>query len=174
MTAPVRTIPVRRLAAAFAALGGVVLVSGPPARAQVAPAPAPNAAASETATPVELAINVVNGRVVCLPQTMRLPARDLIGLRVINKSTRPIMFAAPDFFRASQGMRTDGVRYNPERGGFLVEAGGTLPVALRTPPAGEYYYACSELGEVSTVLSTGFLVVVPGPGTPGVQAPPRR
>lgn len=172
MIVPVRAIPVRRLAAAFAVLGGLALASGPPARAQIAPAP--NTAASQTATPVELAINVVNGRVVCLPQTMRLPARDLIGLRVINKSTRPIMFVAPDFFRASQGMQTDGVRYNPERGGFLVEAGSTLPVALRTPPAGEYYYACSELGEVSTVLSTGFLVVVPGPDIPGVPVPPRR
>ena len=172
--APVRTIPARRLAAVLAVLGGAAFASGQPARSQVAPAPAPGTAAPEIATPVELAIDVVNGRVLCLPQTMRLPARDLISLRVINNSRKPILFAAPDFFQASQGMRTDGVRYNPGRGGFLVEAGSTLPVALQTPSAGEYYYACSEPGEVSTVLSTGFLVVVPGPGTPGVQAPPRR
>lgn len=168
--APIRSTSARRLAAALALIGGAIFAPGRPALAQAAPTPAP----SETPVPVELAINVVNGRVVCLPQTMRLPARDLVGLHVINKSTRPILFAAPDFFRASQGMQTRGVRYNPERGGFLVEAGTTVPVVLRTPPAGEYYYACSEPGEVSTVLSTGFLVVVPEPGTAGVQAPPPR
>lgn len=170
--APVRTTFTRRLAAALVVLGGAAFASGQPARAQVAPVP--GTAAPEAPTPVEFAINVVNGQPLCLPQRARLPARDLVALRVVNNSTRPIMFAAPDFFRASQGMQTDGVRYNPERGGFLAEAGNTFQVTLRTPPAGEYYYACTELGEVSTVRGTGFIVVVPGPDTPGGQAPPRR
>jgi len=54
-----------------------------------------------------------------------------------------------------------------------VEGGSTLPVMLRAPPAGEYYYACNDPGEVSTVRGTGFIVVVPGPDNPGAQTPPR-
>jgi len=44
---------------------------------------------------------------------MRLPARDLVSLRVINKSTKPILFAAPDFFHASQGMQTERRQLQP-------------------------------------------------------------
>ncbi len=43
-------------------------------------------------------------------------------------------------------------------------------MTLTTPPAGEYYYACNDPGEVSTVRGTGFIIVVQGPGG---QAPPR-
>lgn len=173
MTAPIRAISVRRLAALML-LGGIASAFGRPAEAQIAPDPRPGVSASEFPTPVELAISVLNGQVVCLPQTMRLPARDLVSLRVINKSTRPILFAAPEFFQASEGMRTDGVIYNPDRGGFLVEGGSTLPVMLRTPSVGEYYYACNDPGEVSTVRGTGFIIVVPGPGTSGARTIPRR
>lgn len=81
------------------------------------------------------------------------------------------MFAAPEFLQRSEAMRTDGVIYNLDRGGFLVEASSTLQVSLTTPPAGEYYYACYELGEVSTVQGSGFIIVMPGREG---QAPPRR
>ncbi len=81
------------------------------------------------------------------------------------------MFAAPKLFQASEAMRTDSVACNQDRGGFLVGAGSTLQVSLTTPPAGEYSYACRELGEVSTVRSTGFIVVVLELNG---QAPPQR
>lgn len=175
MTESVRAISVRRLAA-FAILGGAAFASSSPAEAQVAPVPAPGVAVPVSPVPVsrvpiEVTINVLNGHVVCQPERLRLPARDAITLRVVNRSAKPIMFAAPEFFQGSEGLRTDVITYDSDRGGFLIKANSTLPVLLTTPPAGEYYYACYELAEVSTVRGTGFIVVVPKP--PG-QAPPRR
>ncbi len=81
------------------------------------------------------------------------------------------MFAATGFFHASEAMRTDSVACNQDRGGFLGGAGSTLQVSLTTPPAGEYSYACRELGQVYTVRSTGSIIVVLEPTG---QAPPRR
>lgn len=170
MIAPARATSARRLVA-LTILSGATFAIGQLAEAQVAPIPAPGVAAPGFPIPVEIAINVLNGQVLCQPKRVRLPARDAISLRVINSSMRPIMFAAPEFFQASEGMRTGGVTYNSNRGGFLVEAGSTLPVLLTTPPAGEYYCACYELGEVSTVRGSGFIIVVLGSGG---QALPRR
>ena len=170
MIAPARAISARRLVA-LAILGGATFAVGQLAEAQVAPVPAPGVAAPGFPIPVEIAINVLNGQVLCQPERVRLPAHDAISLRLINKSMRPIMFAAPEFFQASEGMRSDGVTYNSDRGGFLVEAGSMVPVLLTTPPVGEYYYACYELGEVSTKRGSGFIIVMPGSGG---QALPRR
>ncbi len=163
-------MPARWLAC-LAILGGVAFAFGQLAEAQVAPIPAPDAAALVFPIPVEITINVLNGQALCQPERVLLPARDAISLRVVNRSMRPIMFAAPEFLRASEGMRPDGATYNPDRGGFLVEAGSTLPVLLTTPPAGEYYYACYELGKVSTAGGSGFIIVMPGLAD---QAPPQR
>lgn len=174
MIAPVRATRVRQFAAALAVLCAATIALGWPAEAQVGPAPASGTAASGFPTPVAIAISVLNGQVLCRPETLRLPARAGISLHVINRSRRPVMFAAPKFFQASEGMQAHGAVYNPDRGGFLVEASNTLPVLLRTPPAGEYYYACYQLGEVSTVQGTGFIVVGPAAPGKGGQASPRR
>lgn len=128
MTEPVRAISTRRLAA-LAILGGAAFASSPPAEAQVAPVPVPGVAAPVSPAPVEVTINVLNGQVVWQLDRLRLPARDAISLRVVNRSVKPIMFAAPEFFQVSEGMRTAAVTYNPDKGGFLMKAGSTLACA---------------------------------------------
>lgn len=126
-------------------------------RAQAQEAPR---ASSEIVTPVEIAISTVNDAVVCAPPRARLPARNIVELRVLNQAREPIMFVAPKFFEASQIQESGGFTLDLVEGGFLVAPQSTIWVRLRTPPAGEYYYSCYAPGRVPTPQSSGFLIVV--------------
>ncbi len=174
MAATARISTLRRLAVALALLGGAIPAFERRAEAQPPPAPASNGAAPAFPTPVEIAMDVLNGEAVCRSQTARLPAHDLIALRLRNNAGRPIMFAAPAFFQASQGMQTDDFRYNVDRGGFLAQAGDTTEIVLRTPPAGEYGYVCHGLDQLPTAQGSGSFIVVPPPGVPTDPGIPRR
>ena len=174
MAAPARIGNLGRLAVALALLGGAISALEQRAEAQVPPATASNGAAPTFPTPVEIAMDVLDGQAVCRSQTARLPAHDLIALRLRNNAVRPIMFVAPAFFQASEGMRTDDFRYNVDRGGFLAQAGDTTEIVLRTPPAGEYGYVCHGLDQLPTAQGSGSFIVVPQPGVPTAPGLPRR
>lgn len=113
------------------------------------------------ATPVEVAINVVNGVVECRPPRLRLPKRDVVELRVINRAAQPVMFVAPEFFKSSKHQGSAGFVYDVAAGGFLAAPNSTIRVQLKTPRFGEYYYSCYLPGRVPNPASSGFLIVTP-------------
>jgi hypothetical protein len=118
-------------------------------------------APGEVAAPIELVMEVINGKVRCSPPRARLPALDYIALRVLNRAERPVMFVAPEFFRAADSIESSGFALDVAEGGFLAAPQSTVQAVLRTPKAGEYYYSCYEPGQVPTPQSSGFLIVVP-------------
>jgi hypothetical protein len=172
MTAPTRMRARWRLAVALTLLGGAVPAFERPAEAQVPPAS--SGAVPSLPTPVEITIDVLNDEAVCGPQRVRLPAHDLIALRLRNNAVQPVMFVAPSFFQASEGMRTDVFSYNVDRGGFLAAAGDTMEIVLRTPPPGEYGYVCHGLNQTPTVEGSGFFIVVPPVGVSPTPSLPQR
>ncbi|MFC4171505.1 cupredoxin domain-containing protein [Microvirga sp. GCM10011540] len=123
--------------------------------------PSPPVVSGEVATPVEITMNYVNGDVQCGPPRARLPARDPLELRVINRADRIITFAAPKFFAATQHIESAGFVVDLVKGGFTVAPQSTARVLLRTPAPGEYYFSCFEAEEIPDPQSSGFLIVVP-------------
>lgn len=128
------------------------LGEGRPVSAQTVPGAIP---------PVEMTADVVNGEVLCRPQRARLPAERLLDLRVVNRSERPITFAAPKFFAGTRHVETTGATWDLSVGSFTAAPNASVRVLLRTPPTGEYPFSCYEPSEVPTPASSGFLVVVP-------------
>ena len=118
------------------------------------------------ATPVEITMRTVNGRVACGPPRARLPARVPLSLHVVNQSRAPLWFLAPKFFRHTRHFRSTGFTFDVRRGGFLVAPRRTATVLLRTPSSGRYYYSCEAPGRVPNPASSGFLIVVPAANRP--------
>lgn len=132
-------------------------LAGPSALGQAPGSPV----VSEVATPSEITMNTVNSDVRCGPQRARLPALGPLDLRVINQSEVPLMFVAPQFFKASQHTESGGFVMDLVKGGFLVAPKSTARVPLRGPAQGEYYFSCSQPSSIPNPASSGFLIVVP-------------
>jgi hypothetical protein len=115
----------------------------------------------EIATPVEITMNTVNGDVQCGPPRARLPANDPLDLRVVNRSEIPLMFVAPQFFKASKHIESAGFVMDLLKGGFLVGPKSTVTVLLRTPAPGEYYFSCFPPDGIPNPASSGFLIILP-------------
>jgi hypothetical protein len=139
------------------AAAGLIGIAADAATAQTSGGSPPPAVVA----PVEIAMSVVNGDVRCGPPRARLPARNPLELAVVNRAEQPLWFVAPEFFRAADHIDSRGFTLDLVQGGFLVAAGSTVRVLLRTPAAGEYYYLCYQPGSVPRPESSGFLIVVP-------------
>ncbi len=126
-----------------------------------AQAPVSSVVGGDVATPVEITMNTVNNDVQCGPPSARLPAQDSLDLRVVNRSETPLMFVAPQFFKASQHIESAGFVMDLVKGGFLVAPKSTARVLLRTPAPGEYYFSCFHPSSIPNPASSGFLIVVP-------------
>ncbi len=135
----------------------MVLASGV-AHAQTTPA---RPASGEATTPVEIIINVVNDQVQCRPPQLRLPASDRLELRVANRAAQPIMFVAPEFFKAAEHLESAGFVYDVAIGGFLAAPDSTVRALIVTPRPGEYYYSCYAPGRIPNPESSGFILVIP-------------
>ena len=112
-------------------------------------------------TPVEIAAETINGDLRCRPPRARLPADEMLELRVVNSSERPVAFAAPKFFNASKIIESRGFTWDIVQDRFVVAPRSTVWVRLRSPVPGEYYYSCFEQGQIPTSSTSGFLIVVP-------------
>lgn len=126
-------------------------------------ATAQTASSSATAvtTPVEIIAQTINGSLRCGPPRARLPANARLELRVVNNSERPVAFAAPKFFNASEVSKSGGFTWEVVNDTFSVAPQSTVWVQLESPPVGEYYYSCFERGQIPTDATSGFLMVVP-------------
>ncbi len=152
---------IRRLACTLAGIAGLATGLGLYGASSQALIASPPVVGGEVSTPVEITMNIVNGEVRCAPPRARLPARDPLDLRVVNRSRHPVTFVAPKFFNAAQHLKSAGFVMDLIKGGFLVAPNSTARVLLRTPAPGEYYYSCYPPGRIPTDPSSGFLIVTP-------------
>jgi hypothetical protein len=139
----------------------VLVATASPALAQAVAARPPAVVRGEVAAPVEIAMSTVNGEIRCAPAQARLPARDMVDLRVVNRAEEPLWFVAPELFRSGDHIDPGGFTLDLVEGEFLVAPGRTLRVLMRTPKPDAYPYPCYEPGGVPRPESSGFLTLVP-------------
>ncbi|HVL73008.1 MAG TPA: hypothetical protein VM434_14150, partial [Beijerinckiaceae bacterium] len=86
----------------------------------------------------------------CRPPVARLPPQTLIRLQIVNRSTTPAIFAAPEFFR---GAKVEDLTFAKVRDeGSVTTAGGVVSeIRLVTPQPGRYPYNCTAVAEGAKV-----------------------
>lgn len=129
-------------AALFPALLFAALLPGAPAaRAEGKPLPQP---ASDAMPPVELTIEMRDGKPVCGPAELRLPADTNVSLSVVSRADQPVTITLPDQFEKGRVLHADGdlVHVASEKG-YTIKQNGRGTLRLRTVAAGERPYACT-------------------------------
>lgn len=142
-----------RGAAALVAL----LIAGP-AFAQGKPLPPP---ASDAMPPVELNISLKDGKPVCAPAELRLPADTNIALHIVSTADAPVTLTAPGQFENGLVLHADGdlIHVASEKG-YTVKQNGQGTLRLRTMKAGQEEYACTSTRKEDAPFK-GKLVLVP-------------
>ena len=143
----------RDLAAAALLLLGTV--SG---HAQGKPLPAPSSAVMP---PVELTITAENGKPVCAPAELRLPANTNVALHVVSHADTPVTITAAGLFENGHVLHADGdlVHVASEKG-YLIKRDGQGTLQVRTLEAGTHDFACTSTANKNAPF-VGKLVLTP-------------
>ena len=146
--------PFRRDLAAAA----LVLLGTLPVHAEGKPLPAPS---SPSMPPVELTISTENGKPVCAPAELRLPANTNIALHVVSHANTPVTLTAAGLFENGHVLHADGdlVHVASEKG-YLVKRDGQGTLRLRTLEAGDHDFACTSTADKNAAF-VGKLVLTP-------------
>ncbi|MCJ2050316.1 cupredoxin domain-containing protein [Methylobacterium sp. J-070] len=120
----------------------VALVIAGPALAQGKPLAPP---ASDAMPPVELTISMADGKPVCEPAELRLPADTNVALSIVSHADAPVTITAPGQFENGLVLHADGdlVHVASEKG-YTVKQNGKGTLRLRTLKAGQEEYACTS------------------------------
>ena len=139
-------------AAAFILLGTVA------GHAQGKPLPAPS---SPSMPPVELTITAENGKPVCAPAELRLPANTDVALHVVSHADTPVTITADGLFENGHVLHADGdlVHVASEKG-YLVKRDGQGTLRVRTLEAGNHDFACTSTANKNAPF-VGKLVLTP-------------
>ncbi len=131
------TIPMAGLALALAAVA--------PAKAAPTNPPATNAV-----PPIELTITMDNGKPVCAPAELLVPANTNIVLHIKSQADRPVTITIPGQFSNGLVEHSDGdlVHVMSEKG-YLVKQNGQGTLRLRSMDAGQEEYACTSTANQS-------------------------
>jgi hypothetical protein len=118
-----------------------VLAAGP-ALAQGKPLPPP---ATDAMPPVELTISLKDGKPVCDPAELKLPAATNVALKIVSSADAPVTITAPGQFENGLVLHADGdlVHVASEKG-YTVKQNGKGTLRLRTMKAGQEEYACTS------------------------------
>lgn len=118
-----------------------VLAAGP-ALAQSKPLPPP---ATDAMPPVELTISLKDGKPVCDPAELKLPADTNVALKIVSSADAPVTITAPGQFENGLVLHADGdlVHVASEKG-YTVKQNGKGTLRLRTMKAGQEEYACTS------------------------------
>lgn len=135
----------------------VLLMAGP-AFAQGKPLPPP---ASDAMPPVELTIAMKDGKPVCAPAELSLPADTNIVLHIVSSADAPVTITAPGQFENGLVLHADGdlVHVASEKG-YTVKQNGKGTLRLRTMKAGRETYACTSTRNIDAPFK-GTLVLSP-------------
>ena len=123
------------------AMAIAVLVAGP-AFSQSKPLAPP---ASDAMPPVELTVTLENGKPVCAPAELRLPADTNVELHIVSTANAPVTITAEGQFENAKVLHADGdlVHVMSEKG-YTVKQNGKGVLRLRTMKAGETAYGCTS------------------------------
>ncbi|KAB1074453.1 cupredoxin domain-containing protein [Methylobacterium planeticum] len=118
------------------------LLSAQPAFAEGKPLAPP---ASDAMPPVELTITMKDGKPVCAPAELLLPADTNVALHVISRADAPITITMGEQFENGRVLHADGdlVHVMSEKG-YSVKRNGQGTLRLRTMKAGTQDYACTS------------------------------
>jgi plastocyanin len=100
--------------------------------------------ASDALPPVELTVTLQDGKPVCAPAEIRLPANTDVMLQVVSQANVPVTITAEGQFEQGHLLHADGdlIHVMSEKG-YTVKANGHGTLKLRTLDAGEHSYACT-------------------------------
>ena len=134
-----------------------LLIAGP-ALAQGKPLAPP---ASNAMPPVELTISMKDGKPVCDPAELRLPADTNVALNIVSSADAPVTITAPGQFENGLVLHADGdlVHVASEKG-YTVKQNGKGTLRLRTMKAGQEEYACTSTRNADAPFK-GKLVLTP-------------
>ena len=139
-------------------LTAALALAVPAAAEQSKPLPKP---ATDVMPPVEITISEQDGKPVCAPAELRLPADTNVEIRVVSSAGTPVTITAPGQFENARVLHADGdlVHVASEKG-YLVKQNGKGTLRLRTMPAGEHDYACTGT-TTQTAPAVGKLILTP-------------
>ncbi|MEE7504193.1 anaerobic typically selenocysteine-containing protein [Methylobacterium sp. C33D] len=120
----------------------LALLAAGPALAQGKPLPPP---ATDAMPPVELTISMKDGKPVCDPAELKLPADTNVALNIVSSADAPVTITAPGQFENGLVLHADGdlVHVASEKG-YTVKQNGRGTLRLRTMKAGQEDYACTS------------------------------
>ncbi|MCJ2114705.1 cupredoxin domain-containing protein [Methylobacterium sp. E-025] len=122
----------------FAAFS-TLLIAGP-AFAQTKPLPA-----SEVVPPVELAISMENGKPVCAPAELLLPADTNVSISIVSTADTPVTITAAGQFENGHVLHADGdLTHDASEKGYTIKRNGKGVLKVRTMKAGESAYGCTS------------------------------
>lgn len=125
-----------------AALGLAFMLLPAYALAQGKPLPAPS---SDVTPPIELTIDMKDGKPVCAPAELLVPANTNIALNVVSHANADVTLTIPGQFSNGLVLHADGdlVHVESEKG-YLVKRNGKGTLKLRTEGPGKAEYACTS------------------------------
>ncbi|GBU16125.1 MULTISPECIES: anaerobic typically selenocysteine-containing protein [Methylobacterium] len=136
-------------------------ILGGPTLAQGKPLPPP---ASDAMPPTELAISLKDGKPVCEPNELRLPADTNVALTIASTADAPVVLTMGEQFENGRVLHHDGdLGHVMSEKGFTVKQNGRGTLRLRTMGAGTYEYACTSTRNQSAPTK-GKLVLTPPAG----------
>ncbi|MGT2479539.1 anaerobic typically selenocysteine-containing protein [Methylobacterium oryzae CBMB20] len=130
----------RHILAATCGLAALLLPAV--ALAQGKPLPPP---ASDATPPVELTITMKDGKPVCAPAELLVPANTNIALQVVSHADQAVTLTIPGQFSNGLVEHADGdlVHVESEKG-YLVKQNGQGTLRLRSEGPGREEYACTS------------------------------
>ena len=134
---------------AMRALGTLCLVlSADLAYAEGKPLPPP---ASDGKPVMELTIDMKDGKVVCSPNELRLPADTNAELRVISHANQIVTLTIDGQFENGLVLHADGdVGHAASEKGYTIKQNGNATIKIRTMSAGERPYGCTGVNDQSS------------------------
>jgi hypothetical protein len=117
--------------------------------------------ASDAMPPVELTISMKDGKPVCAPAEISLPADTNVALHIVSSANAPVTITAPGQFENGLVLHADGdlVHVASEKG-YTVKQNGKGTLRLRTMKAGQEEYACTSTRNADAPFK-GKLVLTP-------------
>ncbi|MCJ2067266.1 cupredoxin domain-containing protein [Methylobacterium sp. J-030] len=126
--------------AGAASLAALLLVGSTYAESKSLEAPA-----SDAMPPVELIISMKDGKPVCDPAEILLPANTNVALHIVSSADAPITITAPGQFENGLVLHADGdLIHAASEKGYTIKQKGQGTLRLRTMKPGQEEYACTS------------------------------
>lgn len=120
--------------------------------------------ATHAVPPVELRITKQDGKAVCAPAELRLPADSNVTLNIVSQSDSPVILTSPNQFKNDQVLHHDGdLTHVASENGYTIKQNGKGVLKLRTLAAGEQEYGCASVNNQKEPFR-GRLILTPPAG----------